>query len=620
MERQLFHQLKEEGQTIGRLGVQLCGKHPPKPRWTAQLLERLLCKVVESGLSNALLLASWGRPSEVFVQASQEQLVKDAVYASAKHLLRECPELVVRAMVEFRTTGVRKAGAALFKQRSGQVQDAIVVALDAANRLGLPLLGIPTDGCFLAILHGHRPPPSICLERPELHVDFTFKMLQEQIPFAVTSVPDLQQHVHLSTLGPCTHQDADMMRLIFNAIKVSIEKLVRMIIAHDTPNSCWPSNWPPALIIELVDSYKDLIIAGLKQSGIDYYAGLDLDKDITYEPGGIMADAADAIGNGARAVWPDVNVRMCWPHVWRAVKGNHWRLKKNTEQQQRTLYEDLNFIHELTVPELVPIAMAKFYAKWRKMGEGAMVNYIKNEWEARNWTRADGEAGEPGDNNTLESLNRGLKSDPSFAKTTSLGLCLKSCLTVVHRYSRDAKPLASIDAPVVKKETWVKAQKLNDTSFFKMGYKMDNKIVIPASKLLDACPGKSVAERRQNMSVWVKEYVSLMKNPGGYYKLHGAQSWDFDTLIDYAYSFYVIEPIDPSVHRHYGALASAGIMYKCNCPQFMHYYNCKHAVGYALYTNGVHAPTVFSTKTVGKRKAPAGAKSGKRSHCLAIDN
>ena len=167
MERQLFHQLKEEGQTIGRLGVQLCGKHPPKPRWTAQLLERLLCKVVESGLSNALLLASWGRPSEVFVQASQEQLVKDAVYASAKHLLRECPELVVRAMVEFRTTGVRKAGAALFKQRSGQVQDAIVVALDAANRLGLPLLGIPTDGCFLAILHGHRPPPSICLERPD---------------------------------------------------------------------------------------------------------------------------------------------------------------------------------------------------------------------------------------------------------------------------------------------------------------------------------------------------------------------------------------------------------------------------------------------------------------------
>lgn len=74
------------------------------------------------------------------------------------------------------------------------------------------------------------------------------------------------------------------------------------------------------------------------------------------------------------------------------------------------------------------------------------------------------------------------------------------------------------------------------------------------------------------------------------------------------------------MHRHYGALASAGIMYKCNCPQFMHYYNCKHAVGYALYTNGVHAPTVFSTKTVGKRKAPAGAKLGKRSHCLAIDN
>ena len=101
------------------------------------------------------------------VPAERPPSMKDAVYASATHLLRECPQLVVSAMVDLRKTGVSKAGAALFKQRSGQVQDAIVVALDAANTLALPLIGIPTDGSFLAILHGHRSPPSICLERPD---------------------------------------------------------------------------------------------------------------------------------------------------------------------------------------------------------------------------------------------------------------------------------------------------------------------------------------------------------------------------------------------------------------------------------------------------------------------
>ena len=454
----------------------------------------------------------------------------------------------------------------------------------------------------------------------QLHADFTHKMLQEAIPFVVTSVADLQQHVHVTTFGPCTHQDEDMLRLIFTDIKEMIEKLVRMIIASGTQQACWPVNWPPALCGTLTGSYRGLIIDGLKQRGIDINAGLDLDKDVLYEPHRLMADAATAIGNGARHMWPEITVGMCWPHVWRALRHNYSRLKTNSEKQQRLLYEDLNFIHELTTIELVQPALEKFYAKWRAKGEGAMVHYIKTTWGDKKWQRAYGNAGEPGDNNTLESCNHALKKDPAFSKATSLGLCNTSCLSVMHRFSRDSKPMASIVAPVVKKETWVKAQKLIESSFFKMSYKMGDKIVVPSSKLLDACPGKTVTERRTNMGNWVKEYVSLMKNPGGYYKIHGPQSWDFDTLIDYAYSFYVLEPIDPATQRHYNALKSVGIAYKCNCPQFMHYYNCKHAVGWALYNNVVQTPNVFSTQAVGKRKAPAGAKPGKRSQCLVIDN
>ena len=110
-----------------------------------------------------------------------------------------------------------------------------------------------------------------------------------------------------------------------------------------------------------------------------------------------------------------------------------------------------------------------------------------------------------------------------------------------------------------------------------------------------------------------------MKNPSTYYKVHGPNSWDFDTLVDYAYSFWILEQIKPEEHPHYAPLAKVGIVNKCNCPQFLHYHWCKHAIGYALYDEEVAVPTRFSTLTVGKRKAPEGAKPSKRTHCLAID-
>ena len=47
----------------------------------------------------------------------------------------------------------------------------------------------------------------------QLHLDHTFKLLHEQIPFFVTSVPDIGQHVHMVMLGPTTHMDAEMTAL-----------------------------------------------------------------------------------------------------------------------------------------------------------------------------------------------------------------------------------------------------------------------------------------------------------------------------------------------------------------------------------------------------------------------
>ena len=55
----------------------------------------------------------------------------------------------------------------------------------------------------------------------------------------------------------------------------------------------------------------------------------------------------------------------------------------------------------------------------------------------------------------------------------------------------------------------------------------------PSEKLLPTLPGKTIAELRQNMREWAREYVAMMKNPGGYTKVHGQNAWDFDTMMDY---------------------------------------------------------------------------------------
>jgi len=223
------------------------------------------------------------------------------------------------------------------------------------------------------------------------------------------------------------------------------------------------------------------------------------------------------------------------------------------------------------------------------------------------------------DNNTLESLNRVLKTEP-FSKNTSIGLGLNKALTVVHRMSRDMKKLAV--APCPKKETWVKAQKFVSEGIAKLGYKLGDALIIPSEKLIQSLPGSTQVEKRKNISVWIQEFGSMMKNPATYYKVVGnatTQPWDFDTLMDYVYSFWVVKPLATD-HLRAADLAAAGIVYVCSCPQFAHYFNCKHAIGYALYKKKVSTPVRFSAVTVGKRKAPVGPKLNKRAHCLCIDD
>ena len=448
------------------------------------------------------------------------------------------------------------------------------------------------------------------------HIDFTHKLLQEQIPFYVSSVADIQQHVHPVSMGPCTHQTSEMIARIIKDEKTITVRLIGMIGS----NVGWPGTWPAAARSTIHLAYHDLVCRGLVEAGIVPFTSSPIPPNAElFLIDHVMADAADAIGNAATTAFgPLCGILMCWVHVWRAVKAKYHLLKVNTEDRQKELYTDLSFVHHVAEPLLVPVALKRLYEKWEAYGEAQMVAYLQREWGRRLWMRAFTQPGEPGDNNTIEAYNRVLKTpDAGLGKQTSLALCCTSVKTAVHRTSRDVKPFASVDVPVVKKEKWVLAQKLVAKSHFKLAYKMGDKVIVPSEQLIAKLPGTTVSERRQNMNIWVKEFVSMMKNPGSYYKVHGPGAWSFDTLMDYIHSFYIIEPI-PITHRHMSALANAGIVYKCNCPDFMHYHVCKHAIGYAIEQSKTTVPTSFSTATVGKRGASPGAKLAKRGKCLAI--
>ena len=183
------------------------------------------------------------------------------------------------------------------------------------------------------------------------------------------------------------------------------------------------------------------------------------------------------------------------------------------------------------------------------------------------------------------------------------------------RISRDTKPCAEV--PPVLPKTWKAAQKLLSKGWAKLAFRMNATYVVPSEKLFDDMPAScdTMDKQRAHIRLWVNEYVSLRRNPTSYYKLTDG-SWDLDVFNDMVFSFWTISEIVD--HPKAEALREAGICYTCSCPQFNHYFNCKHCIAMGLHLKKVKVPDRFSMQVVGKRKAPAGASLSKRGHCLTI--
>lgn len=96
----------------------------------------------------------------------------------------------------------------------------------------------------------------------------------------------------------------------------------------------------------------------------------------------LIADAAEAIHNGARSVFvKEIVVLMCWFHAKKAVKKNISRFVKDTNVQAEIL-SGMSQLNLSRNKEMFEKASALFLAKYSKFKEFCL--YFKTEWLEKN--------------------------------------------------------------------------------------------------------------------------------------------------------------------------------------------------------------------------------------------
>ena len=461
------------------------------------------------------------------------------------------------------------------------------------------------------------------LSEGQLHLDFTHKVLQERLPVWVITVADIQQHGHVVAFGIASHETEEMCQKILAETKAAAEAVMQnMLIQFDSENrvDCMALEAPniyfgtddatpprgylqeltqgdglsqvanlPIVPEDVIDHTDGTVTVGgakylvydLSCKGGGASAALTVGGEAPVEDDDdgrmcvipmletkcLMADAAPAIGNAAKKVFPgndvtkadEVKVKMCWVHVWQAV--DKWLMSKpfpvsdpdDRKGLKDELYQDMEALHVVPYAKHLPAMMAKFAKKWDPY-HAEFVRYFNKQWRPLRWSRCHGEPGEPTDNNTLEALNRVLKAEPHFSSTSSLALALPNfCQTGAHlsvQYASKPLPLA----PEVSKDVWLRAQQLCKENWPLLGFSatlkekvggdrpsfQGNCFVMPSTKLVKNIPPKE-QNPKQYLKTWAAEYISMLKNPE-YYKF---KDWDFDTAADYMFSYYLMREVPP---------------------------------------------------------------------------
>lgn len=226
-----------------------------------------------------------------------------------------------------------------------------------------------------------------------LHTDATYKLNWDRLPTIIVGTTDQDRHFHPFGVGLSSGETANDFAFMFRAMVDGVQRVF----------------------------------------------------GVNYQPGTLVADAADAITNGFRDVFGNGFKRVtCWAHMVRAVDKQLKRIA-NVEFRERIL-ADIHVL-QLCQSELIFDAATRlFIGKWSSTRDPEVLSflrYFQGEWIAahKNWFEGFA-AKTPSTNNALESVNRRIKADFTFRNRLPLARFLHLIENnLLRTWSRERNPV-----------------------------------------------------------------------------------------------------------------------------------------------------------------------------------
>lgn len=365
---------------------------------------------------------------------------------------------------------------------------------------------------------------SNALNSNTIQADSTYKLMWEGYPLHVFGTTDHQRTFHIIAFAFSTKEDSGVFEFCFQAIK---------------------------------DKTKEIF---------------DKDTNVEY----LISDAAGAIKNGFRKVWPNAKLITCYFHVMKNVK----EFKFDSMENREIIQKHIRQLYYSPSTEHFDAGCQLFLKECKKIKESKFATYFEKTWlsdKNKNWYHGFVNF-VPKTNNAIESTNRRIKDDFDFRVKQPLSSFKTIIKNVLKTYSLEytdgtrsfKKELNISQAQYAKADEWASTERMcivvktNYSTRYYLPSGTESKLDKGILNLYKSKNYKTPRKFEENVrSVWV---VEISNNE------------DMQNIT-------------------------------CTCPDFYDKYSCKHCIGMSqrLHIGDVPSNAVYVEK---KRKVGRPKKTG----------
>lgn len=259
-----------------------------------------------------------------------------------------------------------------------------------------------------------------------IHADATYKLNWQGFPLLLFGCTDLQRKFHPISFGCCTSETTEDFTFMFNAIKEGIRT---------------------------------------------HYSQ-------AFEPKYLMADAAAAIANGAKAVFvqiPEITVIMCFAHVMANLEKQ--KVDTMDGKIKKEMLADVSSIHRAHDLPTYKKAIQLFLKKYEAHVD--FCDYMQKTWFNKYWYQGIRHF-TPGTNNALEGTNSVIKRDYTYREREPFEQFKVSLLRIASemaaKYAEDKPFSYRVDVPI---DCWRESLEYLDAEKHRVEHTMnsDSKVV-----------------------------------------------------------------------------------------------------------------------------------------------